>query len=535
MMKFDSDFYQFNSRRNVVYATKGMAATSQPLAAQAGLDILKKGGNAVDAAIATAAALTVVEPTSNGIGGDNFAIVWVNGRLHGMNSCGRSPKTLTREKLDQKGISNLPKHGFIPVTVPGAPGGWAALSERFGKLTLEEVLEPAISYARGGYPVSPVVARNWKKAFDSYKGLLKGEEYRHWFETFAPNGRAPEAGEIFRSEDHARTLETIAKTLARDFYEGEIAGKIDEYSRKYNGFIRKEDMAAFKAEWVEPISVGYRGYDIWELPPNNQGAIALMALNLMKGFELEARDSAFFHKQIEALKLAFSDGLAEIADPIHMRSDIKDYLSDEYAKIRRKLITEKAIMPKPGELPPGGTVYLATADGEGNMVSMIQSNYMGFGSGLVVPGTGIALHNRGLGFSMEKGHPNEVGPSKKPYHTIIPGFVTKDGKAVGPFGVMGAYMQPQGHLQVMMNSIDWHMNPQDALDAPRWQWIEGKKLLVEDTFPEEMVSDLISRGHEIEIAKDNSPFGRGEIIWRNDDGVLCGGTEMRADGCVAAW
>ncbi|MBW8381525.1 MAG: gamma-glutamyltransferase, partial [Youngiibacter sp.] len=365
-----------------------MVATSQPLAAQAGLDILKRGGNAIDAAIAAAAALTVVEPTSNGIGGDNFAIVWVNGSLHGMNSCGRSPKTLTREKLEEKGINGIPKHGFIPVTVPGAPGGWAALSERFGKLTLAEALEPAIAYARDGYPVSPVVAKNWKKAFESYYSMLKGEEFRHWFETFAPNGRAPEAGEIFRSEDHARTLETIAKTSAQDFYEGEIAGKIDEYSTRFNGFIRREDLADFRTEWVEPISVDYRGYDIWELPPNNQGAIVLMALNIMKGFEFKDRDSAFFHKQIEALKLAFSDGLAEIADPGHMRADIKDYLSDEYADIRRKLIAERAIMPLPGKPPSGGTVYLATADGEGNMVSMIQSNYMGFGSGLVVPGTG---------------------------------------------------------------------------------------------------------------------------------------------------
>lgn len=535
-MNFNSQFYSYPSRRNVVYAKKGMVATGQPMAAQAGLEILRKGGNAIDAAIATAATLTVVEPTSNGIGGDSFALVWVKDKLYGMNSSGRSPKSISIESLKERGITEIPKYGFIPVTVPGAPAGWAALSRRFGKLPLTEVLTPAIRYAEEGFVLTPNVAKLWNSAYKLFKANFKGEEFDNWFKTFAPNGRAPKEGEVWKSPDHARTLRLIAETNAEAFYKGELAEKIDEFSRKYNGYIRKEDLAEFETEWVEPINVSYRGYNVWEIPPNGHGIVALMALNILKGFEFSARDTVdTLHKQIEAMKLAFVDGQKYVADPKSMSITVEQLLSEEYAAKRRSLIGTEAIKPEPGEPASGGTVYMATADEEGNMVSFIQSNYMGFGSGLVVPETGIALHNRGHNFTLQEGHDNALAGGKKPYHTIIPGFLTKDGKAVGPFGVMGGFMQPQGHLQVIMNTIDFHMNPQDSLDAFRWQWVGGKKIQIEPGFPNHLALQLARMGHEIEPLLDTTTMGRGEIIWRDENGVLCGGTEPRTDGQIAAW
>lgn len=535
-MEFDSLRYNYLSRRNVVYAKKGMVATGQPLASQAGLEILKKGGNAIDAAIATAAALTVVEPTCNGIGGDNFALVWTKDKLHGMNSSGFAPKAISIEALKERGVSEMPEHGFIPVTVPGAPAGWAALSKRFGKLPLGEVLRPAINYANEGYPVSPTVAKLWDNAFKKYKDVLKGSEFESWFKTFAPNVRAPRPGEIWKSEDHARTLKLIAETNGEAFYRGELAERIDDFSRKYDGFIRSEDLAEFHSEWVDPISINYRGYDVWEIPPNGHGIVALMTLNILKGFDFKEKESwEGFHKQIEAMKLAYMDGKTYVADPRAMKVTVEELLSEEYAALRRDLIGQKAITPSPGKPSSGGTVYLATADEEGNMVSMIQSNYMGFGSGLVVPETGIALHNRGHNFSLDINHHNGLRPGMKPYHTIIPGFLTKGDKAVGPFGVMGGFMQPQGHVQVIMNTIDFHMNPQEALDAYRWQWIEDKTVLVEPEFPNDIVKELIKVGHNIVSRQDYDTFGRGQIIWRDESGVLCGGTEKRTDGEIAAW
>ncbi len=535
-MEFDAGTYQYASRRNVVYARRGMVATGQPLAAQAGLEILRLGGNAVDAAIATAAALTVVEPVSNGIGGDNFALVWMKDKLYGLNSSGPAPKSISIDSLAERGVTEIPAHGLIPVTVPGAPAGWAALSERFGQLPLEVVLAPAIRYAQEGYPVSPNAARQWENAYRSYQKKLTSDEFKSWFVTFAPKGRAPKAGEIWRSPEHAKTLEAIARTHAEAFYRGELAEKIDEFSRNFNGYLRAEDLAEFKPEWVEPISVNYRGYDVWEIPPNGHGIVALMALNILKGFDFTQRESIdTYHRQIEALKLAYADGMEFIADPRHMRVTPAELLSDAFAMERRSHITEEALMPFPGQPKGSGTVYLAAADGSGNMVSMIQSNYMGFGSGIVIPGTGIALHNRGHNFTLDKNHANALAGGKKPYHTIIPGFVTKNGKAIGPFGVMGGFMQPQGHLQVLMNSIDFALNPQSALDAPRWQWIGGKTIEIESSFPQEFADELKKRGHEIVLQKDAGSFGRGEIIWRNDEGVLCGGTEPRTDGCIAAY
>jgi gamma-glutamyltranspeptidase / glutathione hydrolase len=536
-MKMDYLNHPYSSQRMTTFAKNGMVATSQPLAAQAGLDIMKKGGNAIDAAIATAAALTVVEPTSNGIGGDAFALVWVKGELHGLNSSGPSPINISIEAVKERGHESMPKFGLIPVTVPGIPGAWAALSKRFGKLPLTEVLKPAIEYAEKGYPVSPILGKFWKSAYNAYKKECTGDEFQGWFDTFAPNGRPPEIGEMWRSEGHASTLRSIAETNAESFYRGELAEKTSAFSKEQGGFITAEDLAAYEPEWVDPISVNYRGYDVWEIPPNGQGLVALMALNTLNGFQLNEKESVdTYHKQIEAMKLAFADGKKYITDPKEMSTSVEQLLSEEFAAQRRRLIGEEALTPEPGTPPSGGTVYLATADSEGNMVSFIQSNYMGFGSGVVVPGTGIGLQNRGHDFSLDPTHENALKPGKKTYHTIIPGFLTKDGEAVGPFGVMGGYMQPQGHVQVIMNTVDFHMNPQAALDAARWQWMEEKKIQVEHNFPQHIAQALARKGHQIEVTLDGGSFGRGQIIWRNPEtGVLSGGTESRTDGSVASW
>jgi gamma-glutamyltranspeptidase/glutathione hydrolase len=535
-MEFDPMRFNYPSRRNVVYAKKGMVATSQSLAAQAGLDMLKKGGNAVDAAIATAACLTVVEPTSNGIGGDAFATIWTDGSLYGLNASGPAPKALSAEFLTKAGYKEMPQLGWIPVTVPGVPSAWAALSKRFGRLSFTEVLAPAIGYAKEGYPVSPVVAAAWDRAYKTYSKQSKGDEFGNWFTTFAPKGRAPKPGEIWRSPDHAASLVRIAATGAEDFYRGELAERIVDFSKKYGGYLRMDDLEGYSPEWVEPIKVDYRGYDVWELPPNGHGMVALMALNILKGFELSGRDEAgSFHRQIEAIKLAFGDCLEYLSDPGYMKVSVGALLSETYAAARRKLIGNTALIPKPGTPPKGGTVYLAAADGDGNMVSFIQSNFSGFGSGLVVPGTGISLHSRGSSFSLDASHVNCIAPGKRPYHTIIPGFLTRGGKPVGPFGVMGALMQPQGHVQVIVNTIDFGMNPQSALDAPRWQWAEGKKVYIERQFPAEIARALAGFGHDVKWHDDTAFFGRGQIIWRMEDGTLAGATEPRADGVVAAW
>lgn len=536
-MNFDAMHYPYASKRNTTFAKNGMVATSQPLAAQAGLDILKKGGNAIDAAIATAACLTVVEPTSNGIGGDAFALVWTKGELHGLNASGPSARGISIEAVKERGYEQIPKYGWIPVTVPGAPAAWAALSERFGKLPLTEVLRPAIQYAEQGYPISPTLGKNWGDAFELFKVELQDESFAHWFSTFAPKGRAPEVGEMWSSIDHANTLHSIAETKAESFYRGELAEKIDAFSRRYGGFLRKEDLASYYPEWVKPISINYRGYDVWEIPPNGQGLVALLALNLLKGFDFSAKDTVeTYHKQIEAMKLAFADGINYITEPNKMKVTVEEILSETYAQLRRELIGEEAKEPCPGKPPKGGTIYLATADAEGNMVSFIQSNFTDFGSGLVVPGTGISLQNRGFSFSLDLHHANCLEPCKKTYHTIIPGFLTKNNEAVGPFGVMGAYMQPQGHVQVIMNMIDFHLNPQAALDAPRWQWLKGKTVQLENTVPEHIALALAQKGHDIQqVPGSGFSFGRGQIIVRRDNGVLAGGTEPRTDGTIASW
>lgn len=535
-MQFDPLVYQYPARRNVVYSQKGMVATGQPLAAQAGLEMLRQGGNAVDAAIATAACLTVVEPTGSGIGGDAFCLAWIKGRLYGLNASGPAPQALSIETLKQQGCYEIPSLGWVPVTVPGAPSAWAELSNRFGQLPLAKVLAPAISYAEEGYPVAPGTAQQWAKNYRRYAKEAEGEEFKFWFDTFAPLGRAPLPGERWRLAAQARTLKLIAETDAEAFYRGELAEKIDAFSRSYGGFLRQPDLAAFSPEWVEPISVNYRSYQVWELPPNGQGLVALMALNILAGREFSEKECLdTYHWQIEAIKSAFAHGRKYIGDPKSMTVNISDLLTEEYAWARREEIGERARLPRTDEPLSGGTVYLATADELGNMVSYIQSNYTGFGSGLVVPGTGIALHNRGHCFSLDPTHVNSLEPGKRPYHTIIPGFLTQDSQPVGPFGVMGGLMQPQGHVQVLMNIIDFGLNPQAALDAPRWQWIKDNVVEIEQQFPEHLAQQLERRGHKLRVGLHKAPFGRGQIIWRGRDGVYCGATESRTDGCVAAW
>ncbi len=534
---FNSYRYHYPSRRFVVYGYRGMVATSTPVAAQAGLDVLKQGGNAIDAAVATAAALTVVEPSSNGIGSDNFALIWSGGKLHGLNASGRAPMLLTREEVLRQGYKVMPFYGAVPVTVPGAPGGWKEMVRRFGRKTFSENLAPAIDLAENGFAVTTKNAFLWNEAMGFYMddGLTDGP-FRHIFDTFTKDGICPGPGELVRLPDHARTLREIAETGAESFYRGNLAQKIDDFMVSIGGYLRAKDLEAFAPEWVEPISVNYKGYDVHEIPPNGHGIVALMALNILKKMELSARETSdTYHKMIEAIKLAFVDGQRYITDPQKMTVTVDDLLSDVYAEERMRLIGKSAILPESGDPRSGGTVYLCTADGEGNMVSLIQSNYNRFGSGLVVPGTGISLQDRGANFSLEPDHDNCLEPGKRPYHTIIPGFLTRDGKAVGPFGVMGGFMQPQGHVQVVVNTVDYGMNPQDALDAPRFQWVGEKKVQLEYSVPDYIAAELAAMGHEVIPMFNQTDFGRGQIIWRNNNGSLVGATEPRTDGTIAVW
>jgi len=522
----------YDSRRAPVFA-RNVVATSQPLAAQAGLEMLRRGGNAADAAVATAVALTVVEPTSNGIGSDAFALVWAGGGLHGLNASGRSPASLSRDRFE--GMDRIPFYGWDGVTTPGAVSAWVELAERHGTLPLTTLCEPAIRYARDGFPVSPEVAYYWGVGASRYRG----DRFAAWRETFTRNGSAPRIGELFQSEDHARALELIAQTNGEAFYKGELAERIGDASASAGGALRATDLRAHEAEWVRPISIDYHGYVLNEIPPNGQGLAALLMLGILRHLDVQEHpvDSAeSLHLQIEAMKLAFADGHRYIADPAWMDVDVQALLDDAYLRERAGLIDRSRAQDfEHGTPKPGGTIYLTASDADGNMVSYIQSNYTGFGSGIVVPGTGIALQNRGCCFTLEEGHPNEVGPSKRPYHTIIPGFVTRrdDSGAESPlmsFGVMGGFMQPQGHAQVVIRMADYRQNPQAALDAPRWRVDTGKRVVAEPGLEGRVYEQLREMGHELAVAdRKSAGHGRGQIIYQLDDGYVAG-SDMRCDG-----
>ena len=536
-MNFDPLKQEYASNRFCVTARQGMVASSSNLASAAGLRILQQGGNAVDAAIAAAAALTVTEPVSNGLGSDAFALVWCKGSLYGLNSSGYAPRGISADKVLKKyPDGRMPQRGWTPVTVPGAPAAWAQLNKRFGRLTLSQDLAPAIDYARDGYAVPPMLSRLLEHETQVLRRELgNAPEFAEWFKTFTKDGEAYRFGDTIRLPGHARTLQLIGQSGAEEFYKGEIAKALVAQSQRDGGYFTLEDLASYQPTWVDPVSVNYRGYDIWEIPPNGQGLVVLMTLNILKNFTFEKReDPQTLHRQFEAMKMAFADGMHYITDPRYMKVDYHDLISDSFGRERAEEITDQAGSPAYKNIPGGGTVYLAAADGEGNMVSFIQSNFNGFGSGIVVEGYGAALQNRGADFSLNPEDVNYLMPGKRTYHTIIPGFITKDGQAVGPFGVMGMYMQPQGQVQTATNMIDFHMNPQMALDAPRWQWTDGRHFQVERSFDPLLVGQLRRKGHEIEYA-DPVGFGRGQIIIRLENGVLVGGCESRTDSSIASW
>ncbi|HEY9611671.1 MAG TPA: gamma-glutamyltransferase family protein [Allocoleopsis sp.] len=519
--------YPYPSTRRVVMGKRGAVATSQPLATLAGMEMFWAGGNAVDAALATAIALTVVEPTSNGIGSDAFALVW-DGKLHGLNASGRSPQNLTLEHFT--GMEQVPSLGWLPVTVPGAVSAWRSLSQRWGKLPFEQLFEPAIRYAEAGFPVSPITATLWKLAEAVYLPLTQ-PEFQPFKQVFFPHNRAPAAGEVWRSEAHAKTLRAIASSGGESFYRGEIADAIANFAASTGGFLTTADLAAHTADWVEPISTDYRDLTVWEIPPNTQGIATLMALNIIEECNIHQypRESPqSYHLQIEAMKLAFADVHRHVADSRFMEVAVEQLLDKAYAKQRSQLIGQQAIPLAQFGLPKGGTVYLAAADSE-VMVSFIQSNYEGFGSGILIPNTGIALQNRGVGFSLEAGHPNQVAPTKRAFHTIIPGFLTQGNQPLGPFGVMGGAMQPQGHLQVVLNMADYGMNPQAALDAPRWRFLSGKTVLLEQTVPDYVTQALMEQGHDIQVSTEDRHFGKGQIILHRE-GIFIAASDPRADG-----
>ena len=541
MPQFDPLKYSFASHRNIVYAKKGMACSTSPIASQVGLDILKSGGNAMDAAIAMATTLPLVEPTGNGLGSDCFALVWSekDQKLFGLDGSGVAPMALSAEKVKEAGYTTVPMNGWLPTMVPGAPSAWAELRRRFGTKSMAELMAPAIQYARDGFCIPVNVYKQWKAEVVRFTAAAEKEPevFGPWLKYFTKDGKTYEPGDTFVNPDYAATLESLAATDCESYYHGDIMKKIVAFSNETGGFFAESDFENYKAQWVEPISVNYKGYDVCEMPPNGHGITALMALNMLKGLELsDSRETAdVYHKMIEATKLAFVDTKKFVADPRYMRTKVSDMLSDRYADVRRALITDKAVYPEAGDPSCGGTVYFCVADGMGNMVSFIQSNYNRFGSGIVIPGIAITIQDRGANFSLDPESDNYLEGGKKAYHTIIPGFLMKDGKAVGPFGVMGGFMQPQGHVQVVVNTVDYHMNPQECLDAPRFQWVGEKKVQLEREVPADIALKLADMGHEVTIVNSNLGMGRGEIIWRLEDGTLVGGTEPRADGTIAAW
>lgn len=536
-MNFD---ISFPSRRSNVIARNGLVATSQPLAAQAGLDILREGGNAVDAAIATVAALCVLEPCSTGIGGDAFALIWSakEKKLYGLNASGPAPAALTADYVREQGHTEYPALGGLAVTVPGSLRGWELALNKFGSRNLGTLLKSAIHYAKDGYAVSERIAKQWSRSEE--KMSAQADSKRVWL----PNGRAPRAGEVFQNPEFAATLQTLADDGISTFYEGDIGRQIAQCVQDAGGFLTQEDLVNYQAEWVDPISVDYRdGYKFYEIPPNGQGLTALLALNIVRGFDVQEMGHGTAeqtHLYMEAIKLAFADAHAYIADPKKADVPVDALLSDEYTAVRRALIDENGVLtPRPGKPQQrGDTVYLTVADKEGNMVSWIQSLYMGFGSGLTAGNTGVQLQNRGANFSLEKGHPNEAAGGKRPFHTIIPGFITKGGEAWASFGVMGGFMQPQGHLQVGSNLVDFGMSPQAALDAPRFFWQKEMEFGLEPSFSAELQAAMAAKGHELlpEEKAATLHYGGGQVIVRDPEtGVLIGGSEPRADGAAVGF
>ncbi|MCZ6515714.1 MAG: gamma-glutamyltransferase [Acidobacteria bacterium] len=532
--------------RSEVIARHGMAATSQPLATEVALDILKQGGNAVDAAIAANAMQGLVEPISNGIGGDLFAIVWdaETQKLYGLNASGRSPYSLTLEHFKKLGLTKIPAYGPLPVSVPGAVDGWFELHKKFGKLPMESILAPTIRYAREGFPVTEVISRSWRGS----RHLLEWPGFR---ETFMPNGEGPRKGEIFQNPNLANTLEQIARGGRDAFYKGDIAHTIDAYMKRAGGFLAYRDMAEHTSTWVEPVSTNYRGYDVWELPPNGQGIAALQILNILEGYDIRGMghgSADYIHHFIEAKKLAFEDRAKFYADPEFNKIPVEELISKKYAAERRKLIDPRraAASYDAGNpaLNKGDTIYLTVADDAGNMVSLIQSNYRGFGSGMTPDGLGFVFQDRGELFNLEEGHFNSYAPHKRPFHTIIPAFITKDGKPFMSFGVMGGPVQPQMHAEIVMHILDFDMNLQEAGDAPRMvhsgssqptgeRMSDGGEVHLESGISYEAIRDLVRRGHN--VVRGGSYGGYQAILYDEKNGVYFGASESRKDGHAAGY
>ncbi len=510
----------YASRRSPLFA-RNVVATSHPLAAQAGLEMLRRGGNAVDAAIATAAVMTVVEPCSNGLGSDAFCILWDGQALHGLNASGCAPMGWTPGYFRAKygaGATTPPKRGWDSVTVPGAVAGWVALHGRFGKLPFADLLAPAVDAAERGCAVPVIIQGKWRNA----AALSELTSQPGFAATFLPHGRAPQVGEYFVFAEAARTLRLIAQTQGEAYYRGEVAAAIAAHAKAHGGAMTTADLAAYQPEWVEPLAQRYRGHTLHEMPPNGQGIAAQIALGILNHFDIAALPLdgvASQHLQIEAMKLAFADVYRHVAEPRSMRIKPEQMLDDGYLAQRARLIDHQHAQDfGPGLAPQGGTIYLTAADESGMMVSFIQSNYMGFGSGVVVPGYGVSLQNRGHGFTLDPGSDNLVGPGKRPFQTIIPAFLTKDGKPVMSFGVMGGDMQPQGHLQTLVRMLDYHQQPQAACDAPRWRWNDGL-VNAEDGFDLATAQGLRELGHRVQPFDDSyQDYGAGQFIWRLDEG-----------------
>ena len=530
MSHFNPDLPYWSQRMPVLAGN--VVATSQPLAAQAGLRMLLDGGNAADAIVATAITLTVVEPVMNGIGSDAFALLWDGNKLHGLNASGHSPAAWTPARF--AGRDQMPLTGWDSVTVPGVVSAWAAISSRFGKLPFAKLFGPAIQYASEGFLVSPTVARQWANQIERFKSEPG------FADAFMPGGRAPVAGERFRLPAQARTLQEIADTKGESFYRGALAERIAAAAAANGGAMTTADLAAHQPDWVEPISQGYRGRRLHEIPPNGQGIVALMTLGILEHFDLaslapDSTDSV--HLQLEAIKLAFADAYRYVCDPRHMEVTAAHLLDPAYLKQRAALIDRRRAQDfGHGSPAPTGTVYLTAADASGMMVSYIQSNYMGFGSGAVVPDSGIAMQNRGFGFRLDPTHPNCVGPRKRPFHTIIPAFATQGSSALMSFGVMGADMQPQGHVQMMIRTTDYGQNVQAAADGPRWKVTLDKKVIVESHMPAATVAGLAQLGHAIsQTERWSMEYGSAQLIHRLDDGGYIAASEPRRDGLAVGF